>query len=66
MVITNMHANINIISQKSEHVWQEPLYVVPFDIQKPEIKHANKTFGYLTTHGHIYTYKNQVDASEAF
>jgi len=27
MVKTNTHANVNIINQKSEHVWQEPLCV---------------------------------------
>jgi len=26
------HANINIISQKLEHMWQESLCVVPFEI----------------------------------
>jgi len=23
-----MHENVNIISQKSEHMWQEPFYVL--------------------------------------
>jgi len=27
MVRTNMHANVNIISQKSEHMWQEPFEI---------------------------------------
>jgi len=32
MVKTNMHANVSIISQNSEHIWQAPLCVVPFEI----------------------------------
>jgi len=27
-----MNANVNIISQKSEHMWQEPLCVLPFEM----------------------------------
>jgi len=32
MMRTDMDVNLNIISQKSEHMWQEPLCVAPFDI----------------------------------
>ena len=31
MVKTNIYANVNKISQRSEHMEQEPLYVEPFE-----------------------------------
>ena len=66
MVRTNMDVNVNKISQKSEHMWQAPLCVVPFEIQKPGIKHTHKISRHITTHGHTYTYKKQDYGSEAF
>ena len=53
-VTTSMNANVNIISQKSEHMWQEPLCVLPFEMQKPDIKHTNKTF--LKAYYNTWTY----------
>jgi hypothetical protein len=44
-------ANVKIISQKSEHMWQDNLFVLPFEILKPDIKHTNKSFRHITTHG---------------
>ena len=56
MVTTNVHANVNIISQRSEHTWQEPLCVLPSKYNsKLTIKHTNKTFRHITTYGHTYT-----------
>jgi len=57
MVKANMHANVNIISQKSEQMWQENLCALPFEILKSDIKHTNKSFRHITTHGHTHTYK---------
>ena len=50
-------ANVKIISQKSEHMWQDNLFALPFEILKPDIKHTNKSFRHITTHGHTHTYK---------
>ena len=50
-------ANVKIISQKSEHMWQDNLFVLPFEILKPDIKHTNKSLKHITTHGHTHTYK---------
>jgi len=57
MVRANMQANINIISQKSEHMWQETLCVLSFGIWKPDIKHTNKTLRHITTHGRTHLKK---------
>jgi hypothetical protein len=43
-------ANVKIISQKSEHMWQDNLFALPFEILKPDIKHTNKSFRHITTH----------------
>ena len=46
-----MHANVNIISQKSEHMLAESFAFRDIEV----IKHTQKTFRYIATHGHAYT-----------
>jgi hypothetical protein len=50
-----MHANVNIISQKSEHMLAESFAFRDIEV----IKHTQKTFRYIATHGHAYTYKSR-------
>jgi len=47
MVITNMHTNVNIISQKSEQMLHEPICGVPFELLKPDKKHKKRYLGIL-------------------
>lgn len=52
MVRANMHANVFIICQRSEHMWQENVCSLPFEILKPDIQHTNNSFRHITTHVH--------------